>query len=416
LLNTLIKILHTADLHLDSPLKSLALRDERLAAQVQTATRTAFQRLVQYAIDEGVSAILISGDLFDGKERSAKSAAFLISELNKLREAGIPVFYVKGNHDAENPVAGAFALPSNVHIFDGRGGKVQLKDADIWIHGVSFRDKQAPDSLLPKYDPPVQGAINIGMMHTSLSGAPGHDPYAPCTVAELQSHGFDYWALGHIHKRDIHLSAPWIVMPGIPQGRDIGESGPKSATLLRIDGSNIEIEEVCVAPVVFQRSRCDVSGVVNDDELRARLRAHLDAEASAAKADAVILRLTLSGETARAWHIRRDADIWDATIKELAGQTGVLWVEKIDVDVAEVSTDSDAIGAVSELGSIMAEIGTEEGFRKQVQDELEQLISLLPPERRQALVADATALEALVDDVTNQASLSMLALMRGASN
>ncbi len=103
----MIKILHTADLHLDSPLKSLALKDERLREQVQTATRTTLERLVQYGIDEGISALLITGDLFDGKERSAKTAAFLISEMDRLGESGISVFYIKGNHDAENPILAA---------------------------------------------------------------------------------------------------------------------------------------------------------------------------------------------------------------------------------------------------------------------------------------------------------------------
>jgi len=278
-----IKILHTADLHLDSPLKSLALKDERLSEQVQTATRTALRRLVQFGIDEGISALLIAGDLFDGKERSAKTAAFLVSEMDRLREAGIRVFYIKGNHDAENPVAGAFELPANVNVFDGRGGKVKLADEDVWIHGVSFRDRHAPKSLLPKYDPPVAGAINIGMMHTSLSGASGHDLYAPCTLLELLGHGFDYWALGHVHKREIHSSEPWVVMPGMPQGRDIGEAGPKSATLLKIDGDRIEIEEVRVAPVEFRMSVCDVSVVADDDDLRKCIRAHLRTEAAATK-------------------------------------------------------------------------------------------------------------------------------------
>lgn len=91
----MLKILHTADLHLDAPLKSLAMKDERLREQVQIATRTALDRLVQFCIDESVSALLIAGDLFDGKERSAKTAAYLVSALERLQEAGISVFYAK---------------------------------------------------------------------------------------------------------------------------------------------------------------------------------------------------------------------------------------------------------------------------------------------------------------------------------
>ena len=152
----MIKILHTADVHLDSPLRSLALRDSELRDRVQTASRTALTRIVDIAIAEDVAALLIAGDLFDGAERSARTAAFLTMQLERLRERGIHVFYIKGNHDAENPLTGEMSLPDNVHVFDGRGGKVQLSD-DVWIHGVSFANRHAPESLLPKFPAPVRG-------------------------------------------------------------------------------------------------------------------------------------------------------------------------------------------------------------------------------------------------------------------
>ena len=107
----MIKILHTADVHLDSPLKSLALRDESLRDTVLAATRTAFAHIVETALSEQVSAVLISGDLFDGKERSARTAAFLTAQMERLRTADIRVFYIKGNHDAENPVTGTLICP-----------------------------------------------------------------------------------------------------------------------------------------------------------------------------------------------------------------------------------------------------------------------------------------------------------------
>jgi exonuclease SbcD len=231
----LIKILHTADVHLDSPLVSLAWRSEGLSEKVRSATRGAFTTLVDYALSEEVSALLIAGDLFDGAKRSAKTAAFLSTQLDRLRVAGIPVFYIKGNHDAENPLTGEVNLPTNVHIFDGRGGKIQLDEKDIWIHGVRFSGRHAPESLLNKFAAPVPNATNIAMLHTSLAGADGHDPYAPCTVAELSSLGFDYSALGHIRKRQVHSKAPWVAMPGIPPVRGIGAHGAKSATLIMID-------------------------------------------------------------------------------------------------------------------------------------------------------------------------------------
>jgi exonuclease SbcD len=203
------------------------MKNDQLAAQVRSASRQALETMVQFCIDEDISAFLIAGDLYDGQERSAKTAAYLAGQMQRLAEAGVKVFYIKGNHDAENPVAGEIALPSNVHVFDGRGEKVQLAEHPVSIHGVSFRDRHAPESLLPKYPTPEPSAINIALMHTSLTGAEGHDLYAPCSVSDLAGAGFDYWALGHVHKRQVHAQDPWIVMPGMPQGRDIGEAGPK---------------------------------------------------------------------------------------------------------------------------------------------------------------------------------------------
>lgn len=165
-----IRILHTADCHLDSPLQSLALRDPGLRDRVQTATRTAFARIIDTALAEQVQALLIAGDLFDGAERSAKTAAFLTAQLDRLHAAGIAVFYIKGNHDAENPITGALSLPENVHVFDGRGGKVQLGDADVWIHGVSFAVARARQPAGQVSGPRGRGGQHCHAAHLAGGG------------------------------------------------------------------------------------------------------------------------------------------------------------------------------------------------------------------------------------------------------
>ncbi|WP_306261974.1 hypothetical protein [Pararhizobium sp. IMCC21322] len=204
-------------------------------------------------------------------------------------------------------------------------------------------------------------------------------------------------------------------MPGIPHGSDIGEAGPKSATLLNIDGSSIGIEEVPLAPVEFRVSRCDVSDVADDEDLRSCIHAHFRAEAATTNSDAAILRLNLVGQTERAWQIRRDADVWRETIRDLAEETGCLWVEKVELDVVVNSEDPGSANAVSELKSIMSELRGEEGLQRSAKQELDHLISLLPPDRRQALTPDEPASAKLLEDITDQAAISMLALMKGAS-
>ena len=407
----MIKILHTADVHLDSPLRSLALRDAELREKVQTSSRTALTRIVETAISEDVAALLIAGDLFDGAERSARTAAFLMLQMERLRERGIRVFYVKGNHDAENPLTGELSLPDNVHVFDGRGSKVQL-DEDVWIHGVSFANRHAPESLLPKFHAPVEGAINIAMLHTSLAGAEGHDPYAPCTVADLATAGFDYWALGHIHRRQVHSKAPWIVMPGTPQGRDIGEPGPKSATLLTVD-KTIEIEEVQTSVVEFLHVQIDATDADSDDDLRDVIKRSMRDASRNLSSEIAVIRLEFIGRTRRHWQVLRDQDMWKETAAQYARETGSLWLDKVVFHLSD--TTEAGHSATDELAEIMANIRQELGFSETCRAEIESILQELPPQRRAELLPDEAAMDQLALRLAEAGAERILARMKGAT-
>lgn len=410
----MIRILHTADVHLDSPLRSLALRDAALGDRIEAATRDAFGRIVDTAIAERCAALLIAGDLFDGQERSARTAAFLTGAFDRLRDAGVAVYMIKGNHDAENPVTGALDLPDNVHVFDARGGKVQLAD-DVWIHGVSFSSPHAPDSLLPRFSAPVPGAVNIALLHTSLAGAPGHDPYAPCTLADLRGMGFDYWALGHIHKRQVHDTDPWIVIPGMPQGRDIGEAGPKSATLLTVAEGRITTAPVPTAEVAFASSLLEVARAATDEDLRAAIRAHMRDLARALDAPQGVVRLVLTGAPDRHWQILRDADIWREHAGEAARETGRLWLDKLVLDLdppGDGAADGDATAA---LAQIMDDIAAEAGHAAAGAALLDALAADLPASVRARLLPDAQAAPSLVEAASKDGAQRVLARLKGAA-
>lgn len=407
----MIRILHTADVHLDSPLRSLALRDPELRDRVRTSSRTALTRIVDTALAEEVAALLIAGDLFDGAERSARTAAFLTLQLERLRERGIRVFHIKGNHDAENPLTGELSFPDNVHVFDGRGGKVQLAEG-VWIHGVSFSNRHAPESLLPRFPAPVEGAVNIALLHTSLTGAEGHDPYAPCTVGDLTAAGFDYWALGHVHRRQVHSKAPWIVMPGTPQGRDIGEPGPKSATLLTIDKA-IEIEEVPTSAVEFLHLRIDATDTDNDDALRDMLRRTLRDTARNLVSESAVIRLQLTGRTRRRWQVLRDQDVWKEAAAQYARETGTLWLEKVVFDLSDTAEPGHS--ATDELAGIMKTIREEPGFSETCRAEIEGILQELAPQRRAELLPDEAAVDQLARRLAEAGADRILARMKGAT-
>lgn len=410
------KILHTADIHLDSPLRSLAMRDEALKEKVQTATRTAFSRAVAAAIEEDAAALLISGDLFDGAERSAHTGAFLVNQLDLLRDAGIRVFCVKGNHDAENPVTGGIPWPDNVHVFGAAGGKVELEEG-IWIHGVSFGGRHAEESLLPKFKAPEEGTVNIAMLHTSLSGAAGHDPYAPCSVADLSDMGFDYWALGHIHKSKIHSKDPWIVMPGTPQGRDIGESGPKSATLITIgDSGRIEeVREIPTSVVEFLDVEVDATGLEDDDALRDLLRACMQEAADGLESESGAVRVTISGETDMNWRLQRDPDHWTEVVRGIAEDTRCLWLDKLVLDFSAGSAQGGQ-GPVDELRGLMQTVLDEPAFAEACRREMGAILDELPRERRDALAPDEAAGDAFARSLAERGAERIVALMHGVDD
>lgn len=324
------RFLHTADLHLDSPLRSLALRNPDLAEEVATASRDALRRIVDLCLSQEVHALLIAGDLWDSGQTSAKTPRFLKQELTRLSEAGIRCFLIRGNHDAASKIRNELDPPPLTRIFDTRPGteSFTVEGQEIAVHGISFPAGAVPESLLPRYPAPIPGAFNIGLMHTSLNGSAGHDLYAPCTVAELMAHGYDYWALGHIHRRSQHLGAAAVVMPGIPQGRDIGEAGATSVTLGTFDGT-LTLREESVASLQFLRLPIDVSGIEDWGQLLDHLQDRLQAEAKAKTAKHLVLRPELTGATPLAFRIARDHDRLLQELTAMAETRPGLWIDKL---------------------------------------------------------------------------------------
>lgn len=398
------RFVHTADLHLDSPIASLALRHPELADLVRGATRRTLERIVDLAIAEWVDALLIAGDLYDGSQTSMATALFLVAQMRRLEAAGISVYIIRGNHDAQSQITRELTFPANVHVFDGRGKPVRAgalaNGRDVFVHGISFGQPHAPASLLPGFRAPVADAINIGMLHTSLAGTGRHDNYAPASVAELAAHGFDYWALGHIHQRAVHSERPLVVMPGIPQGRDINEGGNKSVTLVTVgDDGALVTEEHFLAIAAFERATVDLAGVEDWPSMLTSVRANLEQVKEGARADHLVCRLTLSGATPLAFRLRRDHDLLAAELQAIAEGVGGCWIETVELSLESVLPPQarQEIGALPELSAIIErEVLPSHAFQAELRDVLSGLVSQLPREVRDLLGADEEGEAALL--------------------
>lgn len=388
------RFLHTADIHLDSPLRSLALRDSEIADMIGNATRQAFQRTIDLCLEEQVDALLIAGDLYDGDLKSMKTAIFFGAQIRRLADAGIRAFIVRGNHDAESRITKQLSLPPAAHVFSGRAESVEIEGKGVVVHGISFANPAAPESLLPKFKAPKAGFFNIGMLHTSLAGAEGHDTYAPCSVKDLFDHGFDYWALGHIHKRQVAAEGRRrAVMPGIPQGRHIGESGAKSVTLVTLeDDGDVTLEERQVAVATFALVPVDLGGLQEWAEVLRSMETALRRARADTAAEHLVARVVLSGETALATRLRRDNDVLRDEARQFASALSKTAVEKVSLGALKASAALPPSGGgdpfVDLQRLIVDEIQHAESFHAEVRDLVTSLQKNLPPELRDALFSD----------------------------
>ncbi len=415
------RFVHTADIHLDSPLRTLALRNPDLAELIGNATRCAFTAIVDLCLHEGVDALLLSGDLYDGDQTSMKTARFLAGEMGRLHQAGIRTFIVRGNHDALSRITRELTLPPSAKVFGGRAEAVSIHSAsgmEVAIHGVSFAQAHAPESLLPKYRAALPGVANLGLMHTSLAGTPGHDAYAPCSLADLSQTGFDYWALGHIHKRDVPKTKGSVVMPGMPQGRDINEAGAKSVTLVTIgDDGKISLEERVTSVAEFVRVPVDLEGATEWQEIAPRMTQALEAARAATRSEHMVARLVLKGRTPLAWRMRRDGDILRAEADQRASLVGRGWIDKVEVeclpDVPE-QAGPPAADPLQELRRLVdEEIISSPELQAQALALADELRGQLPPECRHILGRDAEEFRHSVSSLLSGGAEDVLARLDG---
>jgi exonuclease SbcD len=389
-----VKIVHAADLHLDSPLSGLERYPGAPVEAIRGASRRALANLVALCLEERAELLLIAGDVYDGDWRDYSTGMFFVSELLRLRDAGTRVVLVRGNHDAASQITRHLDLPAHVtELASARPVTLRLEDLGVAVHGQSFRDRSVQDDLASRYPDPVAGVLNVGLLHTSLTGREGHHDYAPCTMETLRSRGYDYWALGHVHQREVVSEAPWVVFPGNLQGRHARETGPKGATVLTVNDSRIaSVEHRALDVVRWAVCDVDAAGAGSADDVVELARAALDRAVSASEGRTVAARVVVRGVTRAHAALVAHSDQWEGQIR-LAGRDVAgdeLWVERVRFDTSpmvdreRLAARDDAIGQVVRALSALRD--DPEG-RAALLDVFADLRTKLPPEAREGLDA-----------------------------
>ena len=354
--------LHAADLHLGSPLLGLALKDEAIARRFAEASRRAFTSLVTQAINERVAFVLIAGDIYDGEWRDTSIGLFFARELARLHRELIPVYIIKGNHDAESVVTSAITLPEAVTVFSTRKTETRLlEDLRVAIHGRSFPTREVADNWALAYPEAKPGWFNIGLLHTSCDGRPGHASYAPCTLADMAARGYDYWALGHVHEFEIVSSDPYVVYPGNLQGRSVRECGPKGAVIVDVeDGRVTNLRRIVTDQARWAVLAVDAQPHETEAALLGALEVAFRSVADAAEGRLVAARVRLTGETAL--HRRLVADqarFADEVLAAAQRCAEDIWLEKLSLETREPAfATGDALAGV-DLGALLAGGDTE---------------------------------------------------------
>jgi DNA repair protein SbcD/Mre11 len=257
-----ISFIHAADLHLDSPMVGLKNLPANILSRVRESTFTALGKLTSAAIDNNVDFVILAGDLYDGEDRSLRAQSRFRNEMQKLSQKGIPVYVIHGNHDHLNGSWVHLDMPSNVHFFSSdvemkvfhskRGEKVHL-------YGFSYRQRHILDKRIDDYHKQESADFHIGILHGNEGGGTEHDNYAPFTIKDLQEKEFDYWALGHIHKRTILSETPPIIYPGNLQGRNKKEVGMKGCYCITLNELEAKKEFLATSDVVWEEVSVDAA-------------------------------------------------------------------------------------------------------------------------------------------------------------
>jgi DNA repair exonuclease SbcCD nuclease subunit len=355
-----VKFIHAADIHLDSPLRGLEGYEGAPVEEIRGATRRAFENLVQLAMDEEVQFVLLAGDLYDGDWRDYNTGLYFTRQMARLQDAGVGVFVVAGNHDAASQITKTLRPPQNVHVFATRAPEtVVLEGLGVAIHGQGFPSRAVAEDLTRRYALAVPDLFNIGLLHTSLDGRPGHESYAPCSLDGLRSRGFQYWALGHVHNREVVAEEPWVVFPGNTQGRHARETGPKGCSLVTVEAGSVDsVEHRPLDVVRWSACSVDVTDAKTLDEVYDRVGHALADTVGDADGRLAAVRLRLDGACPVHSGLRAARDQVTNECRSLAGVigSGDLWIEKVVLDTRRAESEEAAIARDDAFGGLLRSI------------------------------------------------------------
>ncbi|MCT7723888.1 MAG: DNA repair exonuclease [Lactobacillus iners] len=255
-----MKFLHIADVHLDSPFLGLSFLPSELFCQIKNAIQLSFEKAVNFAIDNDVDLVLLAGDTFDSIHPTPQSKIFFANQIKRLVDRQIQVVMVLGNHDYSQIDD---LLLNESPYFKIIGSNEQIEQVDFMtksqykyrVVGFSYQHNHITEDIIAKYPPKSTLIYTIGLAHAGMKqSSVDQNNYAPFTLNEVKDLNYDYFALGHIHLRQVLSQEPWIVYSGNLQGRHVNEKDAKGFYFGQVDeqSQNTQLQFIDVSPIVWQ--------------------------------------------------------------------------------------------------------------------------------------------------------------------
>ncbi len=343
------RFMHCADLHLGLRFKGLGEENSELAERLRASVMESFSRIVDYAIENSADAMVISGDMYDDSNELPSTRMWFCDQLSRLK---IPVFLSRGNHDSEPRWASAIPYPNNVHEFGTEPERFDVGD-DVEVIGISFSKQHETRNLASMLEGRRE-RFTIACLHSDLDSVSEGYPYAPCKMSDLIGRSVDYWALGHIHKRNVVSTSPYVVYPGNIQGRSFKETGPKGAYFVKVsNGSVISLDFIPTNTYRWEDLTIDISGKNLNDVKR---------ELSSVVDDKTLCRITFTGNGDLDRMLRfNSSDV----CRTIASSTGCI-VSSIEVhtspeiDLDSRSNNKDMAAAVIRSGRKLESLSKEQ--------------------------------------------------------
>lgn len=269
----MVKILHAADLHLDSAFVGLSPEAARARRAGQ---RALLESIVEKANELQADILLLAGDILDGKNAYYATAAALIGVLAKCNAK---VFLVTGNHDpfdAASPYR-TVRFPSNVHFFQSEQiESVEIPELDCVVHGASFLDSVCETPLLSGFSAPDDGKFHIMVLHGEITE--GASKNNPIRKQDVEESGLRYLALGHIHKRSelMRTGNTTYAYPGCPEGRGFDECGEKGVLFVSLSRESVDAEFIPLAGYRYEQVELSVESTEDAREKLANILPECD--------------------------------------------------------------------------------------------------------------------------------------------